>query len=203
MNTHIRKTVLASLFAALIAVGAYIVIPVGPVPITLQTLFILTAGILGGRQIGVSAVTIYLTAGAVGLPVFSGGTGSIAHFIGPTGGYLIASLPAVFVCGLFSELGNRLESAFGGIGAATLQSSIAKSAMLTLGTLLSSIIFYLVGVPWLKIVLGLQWDAALRAGLIPFIIGDILKLITAVIIGTLFGRRVHQFLNPESANEPA
>ena len=203
MNTHIRKTVLASLFAALIAVGAYIVIPVGPVPITLQTLFILTAGILGGRRIGVSAVVIYLIAGAVGLPVFSGGTGSIAHFIGPTGGYLIASLPAVFVCGTFSELGTRLELAFGTGRTATPQGTIAKTAMLTMGSLLASILFYLIGVPWLKVVLGLQWNAAMQAGLIPFVIGDILKLIASVIIGTLFGRRIHLFLNPESANEPA
>ncbi|MDQ1330177.1 MAG: biotin transport system substrate-specific component, partial [Thermodesulfobacteriota bacterium] len=89
----------ASLLAALTAVGAYIAIPVGPVPIVLQSLFILLAGLLLGSTWGVAGVGIYLLAGAFGLPVFAGGAGGIGRFLGPTGGYLLGFLPAVYIIG--------------------------------------------------------------------------------------------------------
>ena len=96
--------VLASLFAALISVGAYVVIPIGgsPVPIVLQNAFILLSGLVLGPFWGVVAVFIYLIAGVLGLPVFSGGGKGLA-VCSPTGGYL-ASYPfvAVFV-GFFTR----------------------------------------------------------------------------------------------------
>ncbi len=99
----LRMTVYASLLAALMAVGAYIAVPIGPVPIVLQNLFILLAGLLLGSKWGLASVAVYLLAGALGLPVFSGGTGGIARFAGPTGGYLLAYLPAVYLIGFISE----------------------------------------------------------------------------------------------------
>jgi len=200
---NIRSTVLTSLFAALIAAGAYISVPIGPVPITLQTFFILTAGILGGRKIGVSAVFIYLIAGALGLPVFSGGTGSIAHFFGPTGGYLLASIPAVYVTGIFSELGTKMYHLLFDQKAQMMRSVIVQTALVTVGTLLGSLIFYCIGVPWLKIVLQIDWGKAYGFGMGPFIIGDIIKMIAAISLGSLFSGRVYDFLHMGVANEPA
>ncbi|RLC01276.1 MAG: biotin transporter BioY, partial [Deltaproteobacteria bacterium] len=88
-SEQLRMTVYASLFAALIAAGAYISVPIGPVPIVLQNLFVFLAGLLLGSKWGLACVGVYLLAGACGLPVFAGGTGGIARFAGPTGGYLL------------------------------------------------------------------------------------------------------------------
>ncbi|MCD4699878.1 MAG: biotin transporter BioY, partial [Phycisphaerae bacterium] len=199
---NIRSTVLTSLFAALIAAGAYISVPIGPVPITLQTFFILTAGILGGRKIGVSAVFIYLVAGALGLPVFSGGTGSIAHFFGPTGGYLLAALPAVYITGMFSEFGAKLYHVLNDQKSQMMRSVIIQTSLVTAGALLGSLIFYCIGVPWLKIVLKIDWVKAYSFGMGPFLIGDAIKMIAAISLGSIFCGRVYNFLHFGAANEP-
>lgn len=101
-------SIYAALFASLMAAGAAIAIPIGPVPIVLQNLFVLLAGLLLGGKWGAASVGIYLLAGALGMPVFSGGTGGIGRFAGPTGGYLIGFLPAVYIVGKTVEkLGDR------------------------------------------------------------------------------------------------
>ncbi|RZW12719.1 MAG: biotin transporter BioY, partial [Desulfobulbaceae bacterium] len=102
MDTSTRQLklmVYASLMATLTAVGAYIAIPIGPVPIVLQNLFVMLAGLLLGGRWGLTSVGVYLLAGAVGLPVFAGGTGGIGKFIGPTGGYLLGFAAAAYVIG--------------------------------------------------------------------------------------------------------
>lgn len=84
------------LFAALIAVSGFIVFPLPgtPVPIVLQNMMpILASGLLGGLY-GTASTVLFLIAGLLGLPVFSGGRGGIAHLLGPTGGFLIGYLAA-------------------------------------------------------------------------------------------------------------
>ncbi|MFH2130143.1 MAG: biotin transporter BioY, partial [bacterium] len=98
-STQLRLTVYAALFAALISAGAFMAIPIGPVPIVLQNMFVLLAGVLLGWKWGAASVLIYLLAGAVGFPVFSAGRGGVAHLLGPTGGYLLSYIPAVIVAG--------------------------------------------------------------------------------------------------------
>ena len=100
---QLRMTVYASLLAALTAAGAYLAIPIGPVPIVLQNLFVFLSGLLLGPRWGVASVGVYLLAGVLGLPVFAGGVGGIGRFAGPTGGYLLGFLPAVYVIGLISK----------------------------------------------------------------------------------------------------
>ena len=73
----IRRLVFAAMMAALIAVGAYLSIPIGPVPIVLQNLFVLVSGLLLGRRWASISVAVYLLAGACGLPVFASGTGGV------------------------------------------------------------------------------------------------------------------------------
>ena len=103
-NTNqLKMTVYTALFVALIAMGAFIAIPIGPVPIVLQNMFVLLAGIILGPVWGLACVSIYLLIGLAGLPVFAGGTSGIGKLFGPTGGYLIAYLPAVFVAGAISK----------------------------------------------------------------------------------------------------
>ncbi len=87
-HEKIRKTVLCSLFAALIAVGAFIKIPVPLVPFTLQFLFTTLAGLLLGSKLGFTAVMSYIAVGLAGIPVFASG-GGISYVFQPSFGYLI------------------------------------------------------------------------------------------------------------------
>jgi biotin transport system substrate-specific component len=166
MNNTIdlQKLVLASLLAALIAVGGYIAVPIGPVPIVLQNLFVLVAALLLGARWGAAAVAVYLLAGACGLPVFAGGGGGIGHLFGPRGGYLFGFLVASWVVGAISEASRRQP--------------LAEIAAMLLG----SLIIYAIGVPWLKTLLGLSYAKALALGMYPFIIGDLIKIAAAFAI---------------------
>ena len=102
-NNRLQKMVLAALMAALTAAGAYMVIPIGPVPIVLQNLFVLLSGLLLGSRWAAASMGIYLLGGALGLPIFAGGSGGLAKLIGPTGGYLVGFPLAAFIIGLVAE----------------------------------------------------------------------------------------------------
>lgn len=162
MTNQIHMTVYASLLAALTAAGAYLAIPIGPVPIILQNLFVFLSGLLLGSKWGVTSVGVYLLAGALGLPVFAGGVGGIGRFAGPTGGYLLGFLPAVYVIGRIAETSRKH----------------AVSDILAM--LCGCLIIYTCGVTWLKVLTGLTLTKTLAAGLYPFILGDVLKIAAAV-----------------------
>jgi len=164
---QLRKTVYASLFAAFIAAGAYLAIPIGPVPITLQTLFVLLTGLLLGSRWGAASVAIYLLAGIAGLPVFSAGTGGIGQIIGPKGGYLIGFLVAAYLTGLINEKTSGLSGRV-----------ISDVAAMLCGTAA----IYLFGVIWLKIITGMEWGKTLSLGMYLFLPGDALKIAAAVFI---------------------
>lgn len=156
--------VYAALLAALTAVGAYIAVPIGPVPIVLQNLFVLLAGLLLGSRWGLASMAVYVLAGAVGLPVFASGAGGLGVLAGPTGGYLIGFVAAAFVVGLIVE------------------KTGAKRLWDVTAMIVGSLIIYLPGVIWLKVVTGMTWKAAMAAGVLPFLIGDALKIAVAAAI---------------------
>lgn len=158
----IRMIVYASLFAALTAAGAFIAIPIGPVPIVLQNFFVLLCGLLLGSRWGLASVGIYLLAGALGLPVFAGGTGGIGRIIGPTGGYLLGYLPAVFVAGWIVE------------------KTKPKPFFDLMAMICASIILYACGLTWLKIITNMAWGKTLAVGMMPFLLGDALKIAAAI-----------------------
>lgn len=161
ISKDLRMTVYSSLFAALIAAGAYIAIPIGPVPIVLQNMFVFMAPILLGTRWGLASLGLYLFMGACGLPVFAGGAGGIGRLFGPTGGYLIGYIPAVLITGFIAQ---KIEQKiFGNV----------------IAMLAGSIIIYATGVPWLKFVTAMSWEKAFLAGMYPFIIGDIIKIAAA------------------------
>ena len=154
----------ASLMATLTAVGAYIHVPLGPVPIVLQNLFVLLAGLLLGSRWGAISIATYLLVGAVGFPVFAGAKGGLAHFIGPTGGYLVGFLAAAWLTGYISELFQN------------------RAAADVAAVVLGSITIYAIGAPWLKITTGLTWGKAFTLGMLPFLFGDVLKAGAAVML---------------------
>ena len=97
-----RELVWAALFSALIAVGAFIKIPLGVVPLTLQLFFVILAGLLLGARLGFIAVFTYVAIGLLGIPVFTRG-GGIGYVLQPTFGYILGFCFAAFVAGLIVE----------------------------------------------------------------------------------------------------
>jgi biotin transport system substrate-specific component len=159
---QLKRMVYAALMAALTAAGAFIAIPIGPVPIVLQNLFVMLAGLLLGGRWGLISIGVYLLAGAVGLPVFAGGTGGIGKFAGPTGGYLLGFAAAAYLIGILSERGR-------GRVVVDVMAMVAGTA-----------IVYTFGVSWLKVVTGMSLSKAVAVGMLPFLIGDALKIAAAI-----------------------
>jgi biotin transport system substrate-specific component len=106
-----RELVLAGMFAALLAVGALVSIPIGPVPFTLQVFVVLLAAMVLGPRLAILAVAGYLVLGLVA-PVFSGGASGVAVLVGPTAGYLWGFLPAVLVTGALARRARSLPGVF-------------------------------------------------------------------------------------------
>jgi biotin transport system substrate-specific component len=175
----LRWMVLASLMAALTAVGAYIHVPIGPVPIVLSTLFVLLSGLLLGSRWGLASMALYLFVGAIGMPVFSGGRGGFAHFLGPTGGYLFGYLLASLLTGMISER------------------SHGNFFWEIIAVIIGSLAIYGLGVPWLKMVTKMSWPKTFIVGMVPFIIGDAVKASVALILA----RAVRPILNRQLINE--
>jgi biotin transport system substrate-specific component len=177
-NMNLRMTVYVALFTSLIIIGGYISvpIPVGPVPIILADFFVMVTGLFLGFKWGLTSVALYLSLGALGLPVFSSGTSGLAVLFGPTGGYLFGYLLVAASVGFISSRGQ--------------QSMVTNLLALVVG----NILLYVIGVPWLKIVMNLGWAGALAAGLTPFIPGIIIKIIVASAMGRVLLPRFKQAL---------
>ncbi len=165
--TKLRSLVLCSLLAALMAAGAYLQVPIGPVPIVLTNLFVLLAGLLLGAQYGLMAAGLYLLLGAVGLPVFAGGKGGLAHLVGPTGGYLFGFAAGAWLTGLVAERFRR------------------SSAGNILAVICGSLGIYALGLPWLQKTTGMTWTKVFLVGMAPFLLGDALKAACAVLLAHL------------------
>lgn len=161
--TDLHQLVWTALLAATIGAGAYLVVPIGPVPVSMQPFFVFLTGFALGPRRGAMAVGLYLLAGTLGLPVFAGGRSGLGHLFGPTGGYIFGWLAAVWLCGLARERDGAVSWMRGG--------GFGLAALLAL---------YSMGAGWLKFALSMSWHKAFLAGVAPFIVWDILKLVAAV-----------------------
>lgn len=166
-----RALVLTALFAALTAVGAFLRLPVGPVPISLQTFFVALAGLLLGARLGLASQAVYLLLGLVGLPIFASG-GGFQYVLNPSFGYLLGFLPAVAVIALLA--GRSQHPPFWRLFAACVTGSL---------------VVYAVGVPYMMLVLALVTHtpitaaAALQSGFLLFLPGDLAKSALCALLG--------------------
>lgn len=151
-----RAMAYAALFAALIAAGAFVAIPLGPVPFTLQVLVVLLAGLVLGPRGGALAVAAYLALGLVA-PVYAGGTSGVGVLAGPTGGYLWGFILAAVATGFVGR-----HTGPGLIG-------------LTLAALAGLVPIYVLGTAWLAFQLHLDAGAAVAGGALPFVAADMVK----------------------------
>jgi len=165
-NNSLRRMVYASMFGALTAAGSLITIPMQPVSITLQTLFTGLAGVLLGGYAGALSQVVYILLGVIGLPIFSGGKAGLGTLMGPTGGYLIGFIVAAYVIGKMVEA--KKEPGLAWLG---------------LSLVIGNLVIYTLGVAQLSLVAHLSIPKALLAGVVPFLVGDVLKLVAAALIG--------------------
>jgi biotin transport system substrate-specific component len=164
-----RHAIAIVAFALLTAVGARLSVPLpGGVPISMQTLVVLLAGLTLGPVLGASAMTAYLLAGMAGLPVFVLGGGA-AYLAGPTGGFLLAFPAAAAVTGLIAQRGHR----DGG----------SRVLAYTLAAVAGSIVVFAGGWAQLSVYLG-DPARAFQVGVAPFVLGGIAKVAVAVVIAT-------------------
>jgi biotin transport system substrate-specific component len=170
ISRHMANGWLGELFMSLalmaagvgiLAVSARIQVPFYPVPVTMQTLAVMVIAMAYGSKLGTATLFSYLLAGFLGAPVFAGGAG-FAYMVGPTGGYLAGFLASGVVLGALADRG-------------WTRNWQTTAAAMAIGTA----IIYLLGVAWLSQLIG--FDKAIQFGLIPFIYGDILKLVIAAV----------------------
>ena len=162
--------VLVAVMAAVISVLGPLTVPIGPIPISLCNFGILMTIYILGMKKGTVSVLIYLLIGLVGVPVFSGFSSGPAKLLGPTGGYLIGYVPMALIAGYFIEKYSR------------------KFIPGLLGMILATAVLYLLGTLWLAKMAGMSFQAALAAGVIPFIGVDLAKMVVCAVVGPLIYR---------------
>lgn len=169
-----RQTVRAALFAALTAVGALlsIQVPVSTVPFTLQMVFTWMSGLLLGRRGGALSQLVYVTMGAMGVPVFARGGAGVGYLLGPTGGYLLGLVGGAWVAGMVAEQTRKICA----VG------HPLRVVGYLLGALAGTAVVYILGIWRLASVLKASWMQAAVVGILPFVIGDLMKALAAALL---------------------
>ena len=167
-----RNFVRISLMAAILCLLCPISLPFGPVPLTLGTFAVcLCGGILGPWKAS-AAIGIYLTLGAIGLPVFSGWTGGIARIIDITGGFLIGYLPCAVCAGY------------------ALHNSKAGQIIRILFVLLSILLCHIFGILWYSAIAKVSILSSAAAVSLPFLIPECIKALAAAEVVRITGNRL-------------
>lgn len=168
-----------ALFAAIICLGAFMNIPIGPVPIALQNVLCLLSAILLGGLFASFPTGLFLLAGLLGLPVYSGGKAGLAVWAGPTGGFLLGYFLAAFLAGLIAGRPSVKEKKF----------SVKVFIRLLVAFLLGMIVLYIPGIfhfaKWASTNGKVPFDKSafsytMAACVIPFIPGDIIKILVCL-----------------------
>ena len=166
---HRTKTIIYSaLFAAITGVMAQIVIPLAPVPINGALIAVILSGVFLGKKTGPLSLFIYIMAGAVGIPVFAGLQGGVYVLTGPTGGFILGYIPAAYIAGSMS-VGKFINYIFAGLSAV--------------------VVCYITGTAWYIYITGNTFVSAISVCVLPFILGDILKIFFAAFIAEKICRR--------------
>lgn len=161
----IYQIAMIAVMTAVTCVLAPLSIPIGPVPISLTNLVIYFSLYILGTKKGTVSYLIYLLIGLIGVPVFSSFTAGPGKLFGPTGGYLIGFIPLALIAGFF------------------IQKFFKRWYLCLIGMILGTAVCYAIGTAWLAYQAHMTLRAALFAGVIPFIAGDLIKMILAMLIG--------------------
>jgi len=151
------------LFAALTAAGAYASVPMTPVPMTLQTLFVLLAGTILGPTAGAMSQLLYLVVGAAGAPVFASGGAGVPWLFGPTGGFLMAFPMAAAVAGWVAGSRRRWLPTLAGLA-------------------LGSALIFALGAAWLGATTEWSGSRIAQVAVVPFLFGAVVKMGIALLV---------------------
>mgnify|MGYP002619667529 FL=1 len=173
-KTNVREMALIALMAAVTCILGPLSVPIGVVPISLTNFAVYLAIYVLGCRRGTISYIVYLLLGLVGLPVFSGFSSGVGKLFGPTGGYLIGFIFMALICGFAID---RFE---------------AKPIPSMIGMILGTIVCYLFGTGWLAYQAGMTFYQALAAGVLPFIVGDLVKMVICAVVGPQIRRRLEQ-----------
>ncbi len=182
MKLSTRDLIITALFTSLTAVGGFISIPLGPIPVTLQTLFVVLSGLILGARLGALSQLTYVILGLIGVPIFAAGTGGLTSVVSPTFGFLMAFIVAAYVIGKLTEKNKSLSRIISAV-------------------VLGSFVIYIIGVPYFYFIFtnylgkSINFYAALKYACIPFIPGDIIKAIIAIILAKQLIPRLSKYLN--------
>lgn len=172
-----RDFMYSSIFAAVISVLGFLVFPLpfSPVPVTGQSLGIMLAGCLLTTRQAMMAVGTFLLIGIAGMPVFAGGTAGIGVIVGPRGGYLLGFFLGAIIISLikkkFSNIPGLIFANFAG----------------------GVVVVYLFGVLWLNWATGMGLSAAFLGGALPFIPGDLFKVVIASLVAVKVNKRMEHY----------
>ena len=158
----LANTMLVLAGSILLAMSAQISVPMYPVPMTLQTLAVSMIGLAYGSRLGAATVLAYLAEGAMGLPVFSNGGAGLAYLMGPTSGFLFGFVGMAWLTGWLVERG--FDRGFG---------------KLFIAAFVPALLLFVPGVGMLKLITGMDWQAAAMAGMVPFLVGAVVKAVIA------------------------
>ncbi len=153
----IRTLTLTALLAAILCICGPLTLPLGPAPLSLTTAVLMLMALLLGPKRSAQCCGLYLTLGLVGLPVFSGFTGGVGALLGPTGGFLLAYLPATLLWAWGLRASNPLRQG--------------------IACLLGHALLYALGTAWYVLQSGAAWGAAMAVCILPFLPGDALKIV--------------------------
>lgn len=168
MKTNTRMLMLCALFAALTAMSAFLKIPVGPVPISLQFFVTAMAGVLLGPRWGALSQLVYVALGLVGLPIFTAG-GGLGYVFQPSFGFLLGLIPSAWIIGTVLQGSENIAR-------------MAAACLLGLGVL------YLVGVPYMYLILnvymgrGMPVWTVVQTGMLIFLPGDFAKIAALAVV---------------------
>lgn len=177
MGNRVLAVAIATLLTAL---GAYaeVALPGGLVPVTLQSMVVLLAGVMLGPSLGAASQVAYVALGAAGLPVFAGGAAGLGVLFGPTGGYLLAFPVAAAAAGLI---------------AGPARGGVPGAVRLLAGLLVGSAAIFAGGVPFLAFYTG-SIERAVALGFTPFLLGSVLKVAGAFAVAWRLRRRTLELL---------
>lgn len=167
MNMKTKEITMIGLMAALTCIAGPLSLPLpfSPVPISLTNLAVYFAVYLLGMKRGTISYCVYLLLGLVGMPVFSAFTSGPAKILGPTGGYLIGFVFMAVICGWFVDRWN------------------GKPVPRFIGMVAGTAVCYAFGTAWLAFQAKMSFGAALAAGVLPFLLGDAVKIILSIAVG--------------------
>lgn len=171
-KSNVYKMAIIGVMAAITCILGPLSIPIGLVPISFTNLVIYIALYTLGMKKGTISYIIYMLIGFIGLPVFSNFSGGPSKLLGPTGGYIIGFIFMALIAGFFIDY------------------FFEKWYLCFIGMVLGTVVCYGIGTVWLAYQANMQFQAALGVGVIPFIPGDLAKIVISTVIGPQIRKRL-------------